>query len=59
MGTHDDIKRMIGAGVADKFGHALSRSKDWMSGVALTVRQEPKAAKAMANSVSDLAHRLM
>jgi len=51
---------MIGAGVADKFGHALSRSKDWMSGVAQTVRQElPKAAKAMANSVSDLAHRLM
>ena len=60
MGTHDDIKRMIGSGVADKFGHALSRSKDWMSGVAQTVRQElPKAAKAVASSVSDLAHRLM
>jgi hypothetical protein len=59
VGTHEDLKRMIGSGVADRFSNALSKGKDWMSGVAASVKDLPKAVAATKQFASDLAHRIM
>ena len=64
MGTSHDLVRMIGSGVHDKFANALSKSKDFMSGVAQTVKEQlPRAVASVASAArqmsSDLAHRIM
>ena len=60
MGTHDDLKRMIGSGVSDRLASALSKGKDWASGVAHSVSEKlPQVIKAARHLGTELAHRIM
>jgi hypothetical protein len=63
MGTHEDLRRMIGSGVSDRLASALSKGKDMASGVARTVSEQlPKAMKAATSAArqmgNELAHRI-
>jgi hypothetical protein len=60
QGSLHDVRRMIGAGFADRFGNALSGARDMAEVVAHKVKQEiPKIGRAVAAAASDLAHRIM